>query len=229
MPRPRKCAICGRVIGDNEEVIPYKNKMAHKWCFDGVVNYVETGKEKNRKATEKAKIQREKEKKQSPPPALKTTKRVSEEEFQEKQSVFTFIEKLTGEPPKVKHYHILESYIEKYHFTYPGILIALQYFFIDKGNSVADDNFLGILPYIYEEAQKADEAIKKTQAVNEEILSKMDVNDLYPTEKVYVKPKPKARQELTDISEIKIDNERIGRQKSHLPSFGRSYGPPRIR
>jgi len=60
-------------------------------------------------------------------------------------------------------------------------------------------------------------------------LEAMDVNDLYPVEKVFVKPKPKAQQELTDISKIEVSNERVNRQKSHLPSTGSSYEPPRVR
>ena len=198
----RKCAICGRQIGDGDEVIPYKTRTAHKSCFDSLVRYVKDDKDKTRKVNEKAKVEKEKEKKKILSTPIKVPLKVSEEEYQEKKATFDLIESLLGEQMKAKHYHILESYINKYGFTYAGIKIALEYYFIDKQNAVEDDNLLGILPYIYDDAIASAKAVETAREVNKNVLN--TVNELYPKNKIVAKRMTKPEPQLIDISSIGI-------------------------
>ena len=51
-------------------------------------------------------------------------------------------------------YRLLSYYVDKKGYTYLGIVRALEYFYIIKKNSIAKSkNNIGIIPYIYTEAQ----------------------------------------------------------------------------
>lgn len=199
----RKCAICGKQIGDGEDVIPYKTRMAHKSCFDSLVKYVKDDKDKARKEQEKIKAEKEKERKRQTVTAPAPTKiplKVSEEEYQEKKATFDLIESLLGDKMKAKHFHILESYINKYGFNYAGIKNALEYYYIDGQNAPDGDNLLGILPYVYDDALASVKAIETAREINKNVLNTS--KELYPKNKIIVKHRKRLKPQLIDISSI---------------------------
>lgn len=60
-----------------------------------------------------------------------------------------------------------ENMVVKNGFTYSGIRGSLTYFFLVKKNSPENDNYLGIVPYIYEEAKEYYRKIKEANRKNE--------------------------------------------------------------
>ncbi|MCQ2148566.1 MAG: hypothetical protein MJZ16_13800 [Bacteroidales bacterium] len=185
------CIIWNKPIVDTEQTGPYKGRSAHKSCFTSMTSLIR--KDKKEKVKEEAK------------PAvkeLKTSKpkvRVTEEQYQAKMQVIAFLEKLTGETAKAKTYKLTEDYCAKYGFDYNGILDALQYFYEYLDNPPQGD-CIGIVPYIYDEAQAYMSWLRGAEAENS-LVNADEIMDMYPQKRVTVK-KRKAAADLIDISAI---------------------------
>ena len=67
----------------------------------------------------------------------------------------------------------IKEYVEKYNYTYSGIMATLKYAFETKHNDIEKANGgIGIVPYLYQEAWKYNYELWKANNKNEQILSK---------------------------------------------------------
>lgn len=200
----KKCAICYKPIVEGQECVPYKTRYAHALCMQELTKQISSN-------TKKPKAKRE--------PKVKTVlvekqiaPSVSEEEFQKQKKLIDYLEKISGEPVTVKAKKLIKDYIEKYKLTYEGILNALVYFYEMQGNPVKND-CVGIVPYVYEEAQafmkdikEADEYNSKIEesVIHEEYRKKCEREQAFFTAWRYI-PKPEFPEpEEIDISKIGV-------------------------
>lgn len=186
----RKCPICGRFIENMEDAVPMKSRYAHKTCLNNAVIHASDTEKK--KATKKC----------VPPKDCKqiaVSIPVSEAEYKEKRAVLDYIEKLTNNKPNAKVYKLLEDYSKKYRFSFTGMLNGLQYYFEVLDNPVEGD-CIGIIPYVYDEAQEYMERIKESADANDKFTSK-EIEAMYPAVKVRVVRK-KEELELIDIASL---------------------------
>lgn len=101
-----------------------------------------------------------------------------QEKEQYKSQLIHYIQDLF-KMPKVTSiiYKQINSYLEdpQYGYTYQGILNSLKYFYeVKKGDVSKANNRLGIVPYVYDEAQEYFENINSTNEKNKQIMSQMN-------------------------------------------------------
>ena len=205
MASTRKCPICNNLLGfdisDDKHVVPYKNRYAHITCFNNMLKITnrQTDEEKKKKLADK------KSKKQSSPKTIPVLKEgLTEEEFKIKKAYFDKLKALLNiERLEARHYKVSENYMNKYNWTYQGMLNALIYYFDILGKEVQGD-CVGTLPYCYDEAQKLYESRQSTEEYNKDVLKNTkNISSLYTTNRIKFSP-PKPQLDLIDISSIGI-------------------------
>ena len=122
-----KCVFCGSTIENSFDEIPYKNRYAHKNCFNTAMKTTVTKKKEHIEAKKKT-LGRAK-------PKAELKDALNKDEL----------------PAKI--YKLTEDYIKKYEFTYSGILNTLIYYF-DLCNHGVDGDCIGIVPYYYADAKE---------------------------------------------------------------------------
>lgn len=74
---------------------------------------------------------------------------------EERQYVIDYIYKIFNNNLNPAAYSLLNHYINKKGYTYLGVLKAIEYFYVIKKNSIVKSkNNIGIVPYVYDEAQQ---------------------------------------------------------------------------
>lgn len=197
MPK-RKCVVCGNYIEDNADSVPYKNRYAHSKCFEGMVRMA--GTQKKKELSEKANKRKNKNTSKKNSPKVESIKEaVSEEEYKEKVELYNYLRKITEqEELSAKTYVLINSYIEKYSFSYSGIKQTLEYYFEIKGNTVES---VGIVPYYYTEAKKYYSELSK---IEEESTNK-NIEEMYNIKTIRVpSQQKKQRVQLLDIESIGV-------------------------
>lgn len=189
-----KCIFCGSIIENSTDEIPYKNRYAHKNCFNTAMKTTVTKKkeyiETKKKTPGRAKTKTE----------LKDA--LSEEEYQDKILLFNYLRKLLNKDDlSAKIYKLTEDYIKKYDFTYKGILNTLVYYF-DLCNHGVDGDCIGIVPYYYNEANEYYDHYQNALKSNKVI----EVDGIYKAKKVKIKPHQYAPK-LIDISKIGVTDD----------------------
>lgn len=196
MPR-RKCVICNQWIESVEDSIPFKNRYAHTKCFNISMKLLSDNKTKKLEDNKK-------EKNFSGKKIKEVNGALSEEEFQQKQQYFDFIKEVSGgRNISAKVYKLTQDYISQYGFSYLGMFQALWYFVHIQERELTGD-IVGILPYIYEEAQTYFSLAENTEKKNAAIQA---VDPLYQPRTVYLKPNI-ANNHQIDIATIG-ENERV--------------------
>lgn len=89
-------------------------------------------------------------------------------EYTDKKEIFKYVARLFGfkseTKPGPRITSQLKSFREKYSYTYEGILNALKYHFeVRKGSIDKANEGIGIVPYVYEEAQEYFKRFKNKQ------------------------------------------------------------------
>jgi len=197
MARVKTCMICGQPIDEkNQKAVPYKGRYAHEKCFNTVMKI--TVQEKHDKMEEAKKDRVKKNNKTTPIKVVQDYK--TEEEFQEQKRFFDLLKQITDlERLPARVYKIAEDYVKKYGFSYKGMEDAIRYFVFVKENKVEGDG-IGIIPYIYEEAQDYylySEAINKE---NEKIMERGD--KLYQTRTIRIKPDYNESSQLINMEDF---------------------------
>lgn len=109
--------------------------------------------------------------------------------------------------PKIRKQ--INSYINEYHYSYSGILKALQYSFDVKGNDVAKANEgIGIVPYTYQSAYNYYYAIWLAKQKNKD----KKIADYIPDRQVEVKiksPKRKEKKKASKFNFLDLEEEEI--------------------
>lgn len=140
------------------------------------------------KEFEKNRKQKEKTNQRKPLSELKSG--LSEEEFQQKQQFFQFLkEKIGTDKLSAKLYKLSNDYISQYGFTYLGMYQALWFFSEIQEKELTGD-IVGIIPYIYDEAQVYFSLSQKTEKNNTDINK---VETLYKKKVIQISPQRPVR------------------------------------
>lgn len=180
-----KCYLCGKIIGDNEEVIPYKKTNVHKQCFDHIMKGYSQIEHSITKQKEAEKKQAKKEATNKIKPVEVEQEGLSEEEYRYKRHYYAYLREnlgLTDLPSK--YYVMTERSISKYAYTYSGMYHTLVYihdiqeklFDPDKGNIIS------LIPWYYEEAMSYYSDLKKFEQDNKD----KNINNMYQTRTIKV-------------------------------------------
>ena len=192
------CIFCHKKIEDDNDKVAYKNRYAHRNCYYSFVqettnSSIETQEKKKRGRKKKADIESSNAKIQT------VSKALSNEEIDGEKQFITYMKTLLGTNKlPVQSVALAKNYIKTYQFTYDGIVQALRYWYEDKGNNCSGNNPIGIVPYIYNDAQKYFQDLAQVQKTNAEI----DTSGFYQKTQVYIsKPRGHATP-LIDIESI---------------------------
>lgn len=147
MAKYKTCVICGEYIEGNDipSMIPYKNRYAHKKCFDRIMKTLKTEKDSLLKEKEKEK---KTHKGTRPKPPVELKEGMSEEEYKEKKDYYDYLRSLVGDNITAKTYALTELYMRKYGFTYTGMRDTLAYIHEVLQMDIKGD-VVGLIPYQY--------------------------------------------------------------------------------
>jgi hypothetical protein len=195
MGRSRVCPLCSKTVS-KEESFEYKGRYYHEKCF--VKFSKQTTKEKVKEKKEKQKVEKvKKEIQQSSHIAIEQD--ISDEDILAKEKVINYLKQLLNTNQlNVKIFKLLKDYYSTYKFSYEGMLIALRYFYETKENPTVSD-CVGIIPYIYEEAQEH-ERVKKSVVKQVEDIN---MNDIVTDKVIKLKKTKNNNKKLIDINELR--------------------------
>ena len=207
----KKCVVCGKLLTekDLETAIPYKNRMAHKSCFNNAVKMVAQDKREQLDAKQKEVKEKTKEKKRaaSRPKAELKQDEVSDEEYLEKRDFYQYVKQLKGIgekeklPPKI--YVLCEKFHNDYEMEWQLMKYTLEYLKNIKEKELTGD-IVGIIPYYYSEACDYQKDIKEI----EEKSKMFDTGKMYKTRKIIYKKRPERVLEDLVIESIKPSEEK---------------------
>ena len=180
----RKCVICSNWIEKGDETVPYKNRLAHVQCFNSMLKMAV------KSNSERKAVKSKKAKKINPKSAV-LGDCLTEEESKQKRSLISYIEELFGEKANAKTYTQIKNLMRDYpYFTYVGLEQSIRFFYEIKENPITNQG-LGIVPYVYDQAQEYFKNLGEVQSHNASISN---VNELYAHKKVRIAP-PKIVEE----------------------------------
>lgn len=85
--------------------------------------------------------------------------------------------------PTIPMVNQIKSFHKEHEMRYFAIQLALEYFFIVKGNKLPDNKTLGIVPYVIEDAKKYYYALAETEGQNDLVVRHMTTKIKSPTKK----------------------------------------------
>lgn len=180
----RKCVICSNWIEKGDETVPYKNRLAHVQCFNSMMKMAV-------KSNSEKKAAKSKKTKKINPKSMVLGDCLTEEESKQKRSLISYIEELFGEKANAKTYTQIKNLMRDYpYFTYVGLEQSIKFFYEIKENPITNQG-LGIVPYVYDQAQEYFKNLGEVQSHNASISN---VNELYAHKKVRIAP-PKIVEE----------------------------------
>lgn len=180
----RKCVICSNWIEKGDETVPYKNRLAHVQCFNSMMKIAV-------KSNSEKKAAKSKKTKKINPKSTVLGDCLTEEESKQKRSLISYIEELFGEKANAKTYTQIKNLMRDYpYFTYVGLEQSIRFFYEIKENPITNQG-LGIVPYVYDQAQEYFKNLGEVQSHNASISN---VNELYAHKKVRIAP-PKIVEE----------------------------------
>lgn len=178
----RKCVICSNWIENGEETVPYKNRLAHVQCFNSMMKMAV-------KSNSQKKATKSKRPKKINPKEIGEC--LTEEESRQKRSLINYVEKVFGEKANAKTYTQIKNLMRDYpYFTYVGLEQSIKFFYEIKENPITNQG-MGIVPYVYDQAQEYFKTLGEVQSHNASISN---VNELYAHKKVRIAP-PKIVEE----------------------------------
>ena len=180
----RKCVICSNWIEKGDETVPYKNRLAHVQCFNSMMKMAV-------KSNSEKKAAKSKKTKKINPKSTVLGDCLTEEESKQKRSLISYIQELFGEKANAKTYTQIKNLMRDYpYFTYVGLEQSIRFFYEIKENPITNQG-LGIVPYVYDQAQEYFKNLGEVQSHNASISN---VNELYAHKKVRIAP-PKIVEE----------------------------------
>lgn len=190
MPK-RKCAICGQEISATDETIPYKNRHAHKACFNSYIKGLSNG--KNEKLEEKKKETKTKKKEtKATKPKIEQKDPLSEEDYQHKKAYYEYLRLLLDDQIPTKVYAITEKIMSKYPYDFQGMKRTLVYLHEVVEKELTGD-IVGIIPFYYDDAEKFYKEVDKVEENNKN----KDVNQMYSEKIIKIKPTKRVVKQLT--------------------------------
>ena len=196
MGRHKICPICTKQVLDKDD-FEYKGKHYHEKCFTKFSK--QETKEKVKEVKEKQQIEKIKQDIQKDT-HIQNEVDITDKEILAKERVLNYLKQLLNiSKLNEKIYKLLKDYFTIYKFSYEGMLIALKYFYEIQGNSVVED-CVGIIPYIYEEAQE----YEKTKQLLVKQSEGLDMSKVVLQKVVKIKKyKEDLSKQLIDINELR--------------------------
>lgn len=194
----RKCIICGEWIDSSESSIPYKGRYVHQSCFN--IGIAAISLNKKEQLSQKDKKQNTKTTSTTKKQTIKLETPISEQEYQERTEFFEYLKSLLKvECLNVKILTLSKKYNKELNFSWIGMKKALEWFFDVKGNILQEGNdCIGILPYIYDEAQEYYKELENKIKFNSEI----DFSNYYQERTVKINPNKHSSKNLIDIDSL---------------------------
>jgi hypothetical protein len=120
-----------------------------------------------------------------------------------KEELYEYICKLfTLKAPGPKNFALLKKYREENGYTYAGVLNALRYFYeVKRGAIKKADARIGIVPYVYDEAQEYYRRQERKQEVVAKEISEA-IESTKTTVKVEVHRKVDKKKALYDLENL---------------------------
>lgn len=184
----KRCPICNKGIKETDQVIPFKGRTAHLFCFNTFIKTVSNDKqEKLKEKTEEKKI-----KKNKPKPNIELKDPVSEEEYSYKKEFYTYLRSIIGDDFPSKIYAIIDKMMHQYsNYTFEGMRKTLIYMNEIMKKELTGD-VVGLIPYYYSEAE---DFYKEVDRIDKENESK-DISKMYQNVTVKIKPKKREVKQL---------------------------------
>lgn len=181
----RKCPICNQWIQpeDEPEAVPYKNRLVHKACFNNASSKLLKDNKDHAKRVKKAKKQEERDNALEAKTESEVRQAVSEEEAKERD---TYLSYLRDHVPEVtaRHKALTNRYMEQFELTYPDMLKVLKYIFeVKKHIEIEDSCIVGLVPYLYEEANEYYTDLENFENRNRD----KDISKMYKKNIVHIK------------------------------------------
>lgn len=191
---PKKCALCGELILNIDEAVPYKNGRAvHERCFKSSLKVLADNKTDKIKQAKKEK----KEKKTEPKVKAELKEAISEEEYQYKKLFYEYLNDTLGIPSSPKIYTLVDKYKNTYGCDFEVLYKTLVYL-----NEIADieltGDVVGLIPYYYDEADKWFKRIEQLEKQNRDI----NLNNMYKEQTIHITKPQKRKREMLDITSI---------------------------
>lgn len=189
------CPYCGRLV-DKDQSIQFKRRYYHKKCYEKYISEAEA-KENER---QKKKEQREKDKRTRKAkeviPVIKDA--VPEEIAVARENFYKKVKELSRtDHLELKIYAISDKFYSSYeNMTWEGMTKTLEYFY-DYCENEPKETIVGIIPYIYTEAQEFFEHIDSLKP------EERSLDDIYKKKKIKIIPHKTDRKEI-DISSLGV-------------------------
>lgn len=199
MAYTKKCPFCNKPIqtGDGSEpTIPYKNRTAHKRCFELMAKGISEGRHIQTEEKKQQKKAQTKSKASKPKPIETVKEAMSEEEYKEKKAYYSYLREQMVDL-QAKHYALTDKYIKQYAFTYSGMLNTLKYLndVLEYTFTDENSNVVGLIPYHYEAAESYYKSIEVCAEANKD----KDINKMYKVQTVKVKREERKRGETWEF------------------------------
>jgi hypothetical protein len=128
-------------------------------------------------------------------------------QYKDREELCNYICKVFNlKAPGPRNYQLMKRYREENNYTYKGMLNSLKYFFEVKKNDIKKScERIGIIPYVYDEAQNYYNKIDKKKEV---MLRALEVNQTSNNIEVKVSTRPqKKKKKLYSLEDFIGDNE----------------------
>lgn len=194
MGRKRVCVLCGKVIEDINDSVPYKKRHAHSDCFNVAVKAVHVNKTEKLEQKAQEDIPKKRGRKVKPKAELKDA--VSEEEYSQKKKYYGFLRITLGDNLPAKIYILTEKYITQYNFTYQKMYETLVYLKNILEKDFTED-IVGLIPYYYERADQHNKTVQRVEENNKD----KNIETMYNKKIIYIQPNKKKIKQI-DLTSI---------------------------
>lgn len=196
---PKKCIFCKQIIPKEEEELctPYKGRLAHNDCFNSAMKLIKQ--DKDEQLDKKSK--EIKTKKQAKRPKAELKDGLSDEEYKDKQEYYDYLKQiLNTDKLTAKIYALSDRYLTQYGWSWAGMKNTLVYMNEIKEKELTGD-VVGLLPFVYEEAENFYEEIRRVEEYNKDI----SVKNMYQIKRVTYKKR--LEKDLEDLIIESINKE----------------------
>lgn len=195
----KKCIFCKQIIPKEEEEFctPYKGRLAHNDCFNSAMKLIKQ--DKDEQLDKKSKEIKTKKTVKRPKAELKDG--LSDEEYKDKQEYYNYLKQiLNTDKLTAKIYALSDRYLTQYGWSWAGMKNALVYMNEIKEKELTGD-VVGLLPFVYEEAEEFFEEIRRVEEYNKDI----SVKNMYQIKRVTYKKR--LEKDLEDLIIESINKE----------------------
>lgn len=189
------CPYCGGLV-DKDQSIQFKRRYYHSKCYEKKISEIETQEKERQREKEKQEKNKKIKKAKEVIPIIKAA--VPEEIAVARENFYKKVKEISRtESLDLKIYAISDKFYSSYeNMTWEGMTKTLEYFY-DYCENEPKGNVVGIIPYIYTEAQKFFDQIDSLKP------EERSLDDIYKKRKIKIIPHKTDRKEI-DISSLGV-------------------------